>query len=96
MLDRVTDGNVVAGLGKQTFLIGGSSGAIIDVHFHLPGVFSFVNHDYSSFFKGQSVLIVVDGPDISMIKLLNFTDDSNPSNAIPPVGNSFIPVTINP
>jgi hypothetical protein len=37
-------------------------------------------------------LIVVDDAENSTSKSLNLTDDSNPSNAIPPVGPDTIPV----
>jgi nitrite reductase (NO-forming) len=91
-LDRIIDGGVVAGMGKQTYTVGGSNDAIVDVVFDKPGVYAFVNHDYSSLFKGQAGLIVVDGPDNGTSKLLKLTDDSNPSNAFPPVGPDTIPV----
>ncbi len=95
-LDRVTDGNVVSGIGKQTYTVGGSNDAIVDVTFDKPGVYAFVNHDYSSLFKGQAGLIVVNGPDNGMSKQLKLKDDSNPSNAIPPVGKDSIPVKTKP
>ena len=82
-LDRVTDGNVVSGIGKQTYTVGGSNDAIVDVTFDKPGVFAPVNHDYSSLFKGQAGLIVVNDPDHFISKKLKITDESNPSNAIP-------------
>ncbi|MDF0681986.1 MAG: hypothetical protein P0116_13590 [Candidatus Nitrosocosmicus sp.] len=39
ILDRVTDGNLVSGIGKQTYTVGGSNDAIADVVFDKPGVF---------------------------------------------------------
>jgi len=96
ILDRVTDGSIVSGIGKQTYTIGGSNDAIIDVVFDQPGVYAFVNHDYSQLFKGQAGLIVVDGPDNGTSKLLGLTDDANPSNAIPPTGANSIPVNVKP
>ncbi len=100
-LDRVTDGSIVSGIGKQTYLLGGSNDAIVDVTFDNPGVYAFVNHDYSQLFKGQAGLIVVDGPDNGTSNALrgmglNITDDANPSNAIPPTGANSIPVTVKP
>jgi nitrite reductase (NO-forming) len=96
MLDRVTDGSVVAGLGKQTYTVGGSNDAIVDVVFDAPGAYAFVNHDYSQLFKGQAGIIVVDGPDNAISKSLKLTDDSEPSNAIPPAGPDTIPVKTKP
>ena len=96
ILDRVTDGSIVSGLGKQTYTVGGSNDAIVDVVFDQPGVYAFVNHDYSQLFKGQAGLIVVDGPDNGTSNLLGLKDDSNPSNAIPPTGANSIPVNVKP
>ena len=39
-LDRVISGSVVQGWGKQTYLLGGSNDAIIDVVFTQPGAFA--------------------------------------------------------
>jgi nitrite reductase (NO-forming) len=61
-LARVMDGQVVQGWGTQTYLLGGSNDAIVDVVFNKPGVFAPVNHDYADLFKGQAVILVVDGP----------------------------------
>jgi nitrite reductase (NO-forming) len=99
MLDRVTDGSIVNGIGKQTYTVGGSNDAIVDMYFDQPGVYAFVNHDYSQLFKGQAGLIVVDDVNNSTSKLLGLTDDSNPSNAVPPVSanaEDSIPVNIKP
>jgi nitrite reductase (NO-forming) len=85
VLDRIVDGSTVAGIGKQTYTIGGSNDAIADIVFDLPGVYAFVNHDYAQLFKGQAGLVVVDPvADNSTSGSLNITDTSNPSNAIPP------------
>lgn len=96
VMDRVTDGSIVAGIGKQTYTVGGSNDAIVDVVFDQPGVFAPVNHDYSQLFKGQVGLIVVDGPDNGTSNLLGLTDKANPSNAIPPTGANSIPVEVKP
>ena len=37
-LDRVTDGSIVNGIGKQTYTIGGSNDAIVDIVFDKPGL----------------------------------------------------------
>lgn len=96
ILDRVTDGSIVNGIGKQTYTVGGSNDAIVDVVFDQPGVYAFVNHDYSQLFKGQAGLIVVDGPDNAISNSLGLTSDANPSNAIPPTGENSIPVEVTP
>jgi nitrite reductase (NO-forming) len=95
-LDRVTDGQVVSGWGKQTYLVGGSNDAIIDVMFTKPGVYAPVNHDYADLFKGQASLIVVDGPDGQPGTSLGLTDYKNPSNAVPPMGKNSIAVETKP
>ncbi len=96
ILDRVTDGSIVNGIGKQTYTVGGSNDAIVDVVFDQPGVYAPVNHDYSQLFKGQAGLIVVDGPDNAISNSLGLTSDANPSNAIPPTGANSIPVEVFP
>ena len=95
-LDRVISGSVVQGWGKQTYLLGGSNDAIIDVVFTQPGAFAPVNHDYASLFKGQAGIIAVDPPDGSVGKLLGLKNFTNPSNAIPPMGKNSIPVQTTP
>jgi nitrite reductase (NO-forming) len=95
-LDRVISGSVVQGWGKQTFLLGGSNDAIIDVVFKTPGAFAPVNHDYASLFKGQAGIVVVDGPDGQPGKTLGLKNYNNPSNAIPPMGKNSIPVATTP
>jgi nitrite reductase (NO-forming) len=95
-LARVTDGQVVQGWGTQTYLLGGSNDAIVDVVFNKPGVFAPVNHDYADLFKGQAVILVVDGPDAQPGKTLGLNDYKNPSNAIPPLGKYSIPIEKTP
>jgi nitrite reductase (NO-forming) len=95
-LDRVTDGSVIAGWGKQTYLVGGSNDAIVDVVFNKPGAYAPVNHDYADLFKGQIGIIVVDGPDGQPGKSLGLKDYKNPSNAIPPMGKDSIAVETTP
>jgi nitrite reductase (NO-forming) len=95
-LDRVISGSVLQGLGKQTYLLGGSNDAIIDVVFTKAGVFAPVNHDYASLFKGQAGIVVVNGPDGQPGKTLGLKNTLNPSNAIPPMGKDSIPVATTP
>ncbi|HEY7078252.1 MAG TPA: multicopper oxidase domain-containing protein [Nitrososphaeraceae archaeon] len=95
-LARVTDGQLVAGWGKQTYLLGGSNDAIVDVVFNKPGVYAPVNHDYAYLFKGQAVIVVVDGPDGQPGKTLGLKDYKNPSNAVPPTGKNSIPIETTP
>src|SRR2546428_11395313 len=45
ILDRVTQGNRIQAEGTETWNIGGSQGAIVDVVFDNPGVYVAVNHD---------------------------------------------------
>jgi nitrite reductase (NO-forming) len=97
VLDRVIDGSVVNGIGKQTYTIGGSNDAIVDIVFDKPGVYAFVNHDYAQLFKGQAGLVVVNDEQNSTSALLNITDNRNPSNAIPPqTGPNTISVDTKP
>src|SRR5215831_1949263 len=95
-LDRVISGSVLQGLGKQTYLLGGSNDAIIDVVFPHAGVFAPVNHDYASLFRGQASIVVVNGPDGEPGKTLGLKNTLNPSNAIPPRGMNSIPVPTTP
>jgi len=95
-LDRVISGQVVQGLGKQTYLLGGSNDAIIDVVFNKAGAFAPLNHDYADLFKGQASILVVNGPDGQPGKTLGLKNTLNPSNAIPPMGKNSIPVPTTP
>ncbi|HZA07082.1 MAG TPA: hypothetical protein VE619_05195, partial [Nitrososphaeraceae archaeon] len=95
-LDRVTDGQVVSGWGKQTYLLGGSNDAIIDVVFNKPGAYAPVNHDYADLFKGQASIIVVDGPNGQPGKSLGLKNYKNPSNAVAPMGKNSIAMETTP
>lgn len=86
-LDRVVHGGTPQGKGLQTYLVGGSNDAIIDVVFDEPGVYAIVNHDYAALFKGQAAIVVVDDADGT--NLINYTGN-NPSNAVPPPGSDSI------
>ncbi|MGB9002700.1 MAG: hypothetical protein WCC52_02720, partial [Nitrosotalea sp.] len=74
-LDRVTQAGLVE-TNAQTFNLGGSNTAIIDVTFVQPGVYVIINHDYSQAAKGQFAVIVVGN-----------TPGPNPSNAVPPLSD---------
>lgn len=79
-MDRVTQGNVVQAMGVQTWNIGGSQDAIIDVVYDEPGAYVAVNHDYAAIFTGAaSVILAKDQP------------APNPSDAVPP--DSSVPGT---
>ena len=95
-LGRITDGQIVQGWGKQTYLLGGSNDAIVDVVFNKPGAYAPVNHDYASLFKGQATIVVVDGPDGQPGKTLGLSDYKNPSNAVPPMGKNSIQIETKP
>jgi nitrite reductase (NO-forming) len=96
LLGRVIYGQAVQGGGTQTYFLGGSNDAIIDVVFNKAGAFGLVNHDYASLFKGQVGTIVVNGPDGQPGKTMGLKDTLNPSNAIPPMGKDSIPVPTKP
>lgn len=88
ILHRVTQGNHVQAQGTETWLIGGSQGAIIDEVFDNPGVYVAVNHDYAAIFTGAATVFVAGDP-------FNLGygpgDMANPSDAVPPAGMNTIP-----
>ena len=87
-LDRVTQGNIVQAQGIETWNIGGSEGAIVDLVFDNPGVYAAVNHDYAAIFSGAATIFVAGDP----FKLgYNPGDMPNPSDAVPPLGKNGIP-----
>ncbi|HYL67264.1 MAG TPA: multicopper oxidase domain-containing protein [Nitrosopumilaceae archaeon] len=87
-LDRVTQGNVIQAQGIETWNIGGSEGAIVDLVFDNPGVYAAVNHDYAAIFSGAGTIFVAGDP----FKLgYNPGDMPNPSDAVPPLGKNSIP-----
>jgi nitrite reductase (NO-forming) len=87
-LDRVTQGNRVQAQGTQTWLIGGSQDAIVDLVFDSPGAYVAVNHDYAAIFTGAGTLFVAGDP----FKLgYGPGDMPNPSDAVPPLGVNSIP-----
>src|SRR5574338_1235159 len=88
IIDRVTQGNRVQAQGTETWLIGGSQGAIIDVVFDEPGVYVAVNHDYAQIFEGAASVIVAGNPfglEVGDAKSLAEVL-GNPSDAVPPTG----------
>ncbi|MDC8452878.1 MAG: multicopper oxidase domain-containing protein [Candidatus Nitrosotalea sp.] len=88
IMDRVTQGNHVQAQGTQTWLIGGSQDAIIDVVFDSPGAYVAVNHDYAAIFSGAATVFVAGDP----FNLGYHPGDMpNPSDAVPPTGMNSIP-----
>ncbi|MFZ0842373.1 MAG: multicopper oxidase domain-containing protein [Nitrosotalea sp.] len=88
MLARVSQGNHIQAEGSQTWLIGGSQDAIVDVVFNSPGAYVAVNHDYAAIFTGAATVFVAGDP----FKLgYGPGDMPNPSDAVPPLGPNSIP-----
>ncbi|MEX1052905.1 MAG: multicopper oxidase domain-containing protein [Nitrosopumilaceae archaeon] len=91
IIDRVVQGNRVQAQGTETWLIGGSQGAIMDVVFDEPGVYVAVNHDYAAIFSGAASIFVVGDP-FGLNEQLGTSASSyaeligNPTDAIPPSG----------
>ena len=83
IIDRVMQGNRVQAQGTETWLIGGSQGAIIDVVFDEPGAYVAVNHDYAAIFTGAATVIIAGDPFSLGYKP---GDMPNPSDAVPPMG----------
>jgi nitrite reductase (NO-forming) len=75
-MDRVTQGNMVQAMGTQTWNIGGSQDAIIDVVYDQPGAYVIVNHDYAAIFSGAAA-----------VQLAQANPAPNPSDAVPPVSS---------
>jgi len=88
ILDRVTQGNMVQAQGTETWNIGGSQGATVDIVFDNPGAYVAVNHDYAAIFSGAATVFVAGDP----FKLgYGPGDMPNPSDAVPPLGKNSIP-----
>ncbi len=87
-LDRVVQGNRIQAQGTETWLIGGSQGATVDVVFDNPGVYVAVNHDYAAIFTGAGAVFVAGDPFNLGYKP---GDMPNPSDAVPPLGKNSIP-----
>jgi len=88
IMDRVTQGNRVQAQGTETWNIGGSQGAIIDIVFDNPGVYVGLNHDYAAIFSGGASVFVAGDPFNLGYKP---GDMPNPSDAVPPLGKNSIP-----
>lgn len=88
IIDRVTQANRVQAQGTETWLIGGSQGAIMDVVFDEPGVYVAVNHDYAQIFSGTASVIVAGNPfGLEVGDVQSYADVlGNPSDAVPPSG----------
>ncbi len=82
ILDRVYQGNKQQSWGTESWLIGGSQGAIIDVVFDEPGVYVAVNHDYAAIFSGAATVIVAGDP---FGLGIDPSEMPNPSDAVPPM-----------
>ena len=95
IIDRVTQGNVVQAKGTETWMIGGSQGAIMDIVFDEPGVYAAVNHDYAAIFTGAATIFVAGDP-FGLNEQLGTNAQSysellgNPSDAVPPSGMNTI------
>lgn len=88
IIDRVTQANRVQAQGTETWNIGGSQGATMDIIFDNPGVYVAVNHDYAAIFSGAATVFVAGDP----FKLgYGPGDMPNPSDAVPPLGKNSIP-----
>ncbi len=87
IIDRVTQGNRVQAQGTETWNIGGSQGAIMDVVFDNPGAYVAVNHDYAAIFSGAATVFVAGDPFNLGYKP---GDMPNPSDAVPPMGMNSI------
>ncbi len=89
IIDRVTQANRVQAQGTETWLIGGSQGAIMDVVFDEPGVYVAVNHDYAQIFTGSASVIVAGNPfGLDVCNADSCTNVGNPSDVIPPMGKN--------
>ena len=95
IIDRVYQGSVLQSKGTETYLIGGSQGAIVDMVFDDPGAYAAVNHDYAAIFTGAATIIVAGDP-FGLNEQLGTNAKSyaellgNPSDAVPPTGKNSI------
>ncbi|KER05445.1 Copper-containing nitrite reductase protein [Marine Group I thaumarchaeote SCGC AAA799-E16] len=101
ILDRVTQGNRVQSAGTETWLVGGSQNAIVDLVFDEPGVYAGVNHDYAAIYTGAATVFVAGDPFGLNQRLIDagvLTEPvpsyayvlGNPSDAVPPMGKNSI------
>ncbi|KFM20318.1 Copper-containing nitrite reductase protein [Marine Group I thaumarchaeote SCGC AAA799-P11] len=101
ILDRVTQGNRVQSAATETWLIGGSQNAIVDVVFDEPGAYAAVNHDYAAIYTGAATVFVAGDPfGLNPVLVEKGIIEApvpsyayalgNPSDAIPPMGKNSI------
>ncbi len=101
ILDRVTQGNRVQSAATETWLIGGSQGAIVDLVFDEPGVYAGVNHDYAAIYTGAASIWVAGDPfNLNPVLVEKGVLEApvpsyayalgNPSDAVPPMGMNSI------
>jgi len=101
ILDRVTQGNRVQAGATETWLIGGSQGAIVDLVFDEPGVYAAVNHDYAQIYTGAVTVFVAGDPfNLNPVLVEKGVIPApvpsyayalgNPSDAVPPMGQNSI------
>lgn len=101
ILDRVTQGNRVQSGATETWLIGGSQGAIVDLVFDEPGVYAAVNHDYAQIYTGAVTVFVAGDPfNLNPVLVEKGVIPApvpsyayalgNPSDAVPPMGQNSI------
>jgi len=101
ILDRVTQGNRVQSAATETWLIGGSQNAIVDLVFDEPGAYAAVNHDYAAIYTGAATVFVAGDPFGLNPRLVDAGVISapvpsyayalgNPSDAVPPMGKNSI------
>ena len=101
IMDRVTMGNRVQAQGVETWTIGGSTGAIVDLVFDEPGVYAAVNHDYAAIYTGAATIFVAGDPfGLNPVLVEKGVIEApvksyayalgNPSDAVPPMGKNSI------
>jgi nitrite reductase (NO-forming) len=101
ILDRVVQGNRVQSAATETWLIGGSQGATVDLVFDEPGTYAAVNHDYAAIYTGAATIFVAGDPFGLNPRLMDagVIDAAvpsyayvlgNPSDAVPPAGLNTI------
>ena len=101
ILDRVVQGNRVQSAGTETWLIGGSQGAIVDLVFDEPGAYAAVNHDYAAIYTGAATVFVAGDPfNLNPVLVEKGVIPEpvpsyayalgNPSDAVPPMGMNSI------
>ena len=101
IIDRVVQANRVQAQGTETWSVGGSQGAIMDVVFDEPGVYAAVNHDYAAIYSGAVTVFVAGDPyglNPVLVEKGVLPEPvpsyayalGNPSDAVPPMGMNSI------